>query len=78
MATLIIDTHNFITRLKEAGMEEKQAEAIVDGIRSINLENVASKADLIKLKSDLLMWLIPLLLGQIAVFAMVVKFLIEP
>ncbi len=77
MATLLIDTHKFITRLKDAGVEEKQAIAIVDGIRNINLENVASTGDIAKLKADLLMWLIPVLLGQIAVFAMVVKFL-EP
>ena len=77
MATLIIDTHNFITRLTKAGMEEKQAVAIADGLRNVNLEYVATQADLIKLKSDLLMWIIPILLGQIVVFTIIVKFLIE-
>ncbi len=75
MATLIIDTHNFITRLKEAGMEEKQAEAIINGLKEIDLKQVASKEDIAELKADLFKWLIPILLGQIAVFAAVVKFL---
>ena len=75
MATLVIDTHNFITRLKEAGMEEKQAEAIISGLKEIDLKQVASKEDIAELKADLFKWLIPILLGQIAVFAAVVKFL---
>ncbi len=75
MATLVIDTHNFITRLKEAGMEEKQAEAIINGLKEIDLKQVASKEDIAELKADLFKWLIPILLGQIAVFAAVVKFL---
>ncbi len=69
MSTLVIDTHNFITRLKEAGMEEKQAEAIVNGIKDINLEHAATKEDIAELKADLFKWLIPILLGQTAVFA---------
>lgn len=79
MATLIIDTHNFITHLIAAGMAEKQAEAIVEGIKEINFENVASKGDvrlaIAELKADLFKWLVPLLIGQIAVFAAVVKFM---
>lgn len=50
MATLIIDTHNFITRLTAAGMEDKQAEAIVEGLKEIDLKNVASKEDIINLE----------------------------
>ncbi len=76
MATLTIDTHKFITQLKDAGVEEKQAEAIVNGIKDINLEHVATKEDIAELKADLFKWLIPILLGQIAVFAAVVKLLI--
>lgn len=86
MATLIIDTHNFITRLIAAGMVEKQAEAIVEGFREIDLGNVATKEDVLKLeakltnkiaelKADIFKWLVPILIGQIAVFAAVVKFM---
>ncbi len=52
MATLIIDTHNFITRLTDAGIEAKQAEAIVEGIKEIDLNQVASKGDIALLKKD--------------------------
>ena len=81
MATLTIDTHKFITRLQAAGMDERQAVAIVEGLKEeANLHNVVTSADLrtavAELKADLLKWLIPVLLGQIAVFAAVVKFLI--
>jgi hypothetical protein len=53
MATLIIDTYNFITRLKDAGMVEAQAEAIVKGLKEINLDNVATKEDVTALKQDI-------------------------
>ena len=80
MITLTIDTHKFITRLKAAGMEEEQAIAIAEGFKEIDLQTVVTKDDLriaiAELKADLLKWLIPVLLGQIAVFAAVVKFLI--
>ncbi len=46
MATLIIDTHKFITRLKAAGMDEKQAVAIAEGLKEVSLENVVTKEDL--------------------------------
>lgn len=79
MATLILDTHNFISRLIAAGLAEKEAEAIVEGIKEINFENVASKGDvrlaIAELKADFFKWLVPLLIGQIAVFAAVVKFM---
>ena len=44
MATLVIDTHNFITRLKEAGMEEKQAEAILVRYAIRNFTTAANTA----------------------------------
>lgn len=33
MASLIFDTHKFIRRLRDAGIEEKQAEAIVEAFQ---------------------------------------------
>jgi len=77
MAILTFDTYRFIARLKDAGLEEKKAEAIVDGLKDINLENVATKQDISELKSDIFKWLIPILLAQIAVFTALVKFVIE-
>ena len=61
-------------------MDEKQAAAIVEGLKEINFEHIVTKDDLrvsiAELKTDLIKWLIPTLLGQVAVFALVVKFLI--
>ena len=75
MATLTFDTYEFIERLKQSGMDANQAKAIVDGLKKINLEHVATKQDIAELKADLLKWLIPILLGQVAVFAALVNFL---
>jgi len=81
MAILTIDTHNFITRLIQAGMVEKQAEAIVDGLKEMDLKNVATKEDvrlaIAELKADIFKWLIPILLGQIGAFALVVEFILR-
>ena len=53
MATLVLDTHKAISRLKEAGFEEAKAEAIVDSLQEVNLEGFATKQDLAELKADL-------------------------
>ena len=87
MTTFTFDTHNFIARLKEAGMEESQAVAITEGLKEVrktDLENVATKEDIAMLElkietvqKKILFWLIPLLLGQVAAFALVMQFIIE-
>ena len=38
MSSLIFDTHKFIRRLKESGIEEKQAEAIVEAFQEAQNE----------------------------------------
>lgn len=53
MATLTFDTHNFITRLKDAGIDEKQAVAITEGLKEIDLNQVASKQDISRLENGL-------------------------
>ena len=62
-------------------MQEKQTVAIAEGFKEIDLGNLVTKDDLrvavSELKADLLKWLIPILLGQVAVFTVVVKFVIE-
>lgn len=82
MATITLDTYNFIERLTSVGIEEKQAKAIAAGLKDLSLENVATKEDILKLeariesiKADIFKWLVPLLVGQIAAFAAVVKFM---
>lgn len=38
MATITFDTHKFVRKLKEAGFEEKQAEAVADAFRDAQAE----------------------------------------
>ena len=76
MATLTLDTHKAISRLQKAGFEETKAEAIIDSLQEFDLQGFATKEDILNLKTDLFKWLIPILLGQIAVFAAVIKFLL--
>lgn len=94
MATLTLDTHQFIKQLVQVGVPEKQAEAIANGFQDLNLEEVATKRDLQELRTELrevreelrveirdikidfLKWMIPLMLGQIPVFAFVVEWLL--
>lgn len=73
-----IDTHRLISDLKQDfGFTEKQAEGVATAIKRIDLEHVATKADLRELENRFLRWMIPLLLGQTAVFGLIVKWLVE-
>ena len=83
IATLTIDSHEFITGLTAAGVPQAQAEAIAQGFSKVNLESVATKQDVSELrlelrdvKVELLKWIVPLLLGQIVAFAAIVKWLL--
>jgi uncharacterized SAM-dependent methyltransferase len=44
--TTLIDTHGFIKELVHSGIPENQAEAIAEGFHQLNLDDLASKADL--------------------------------
>lgn len=70
-----------------SGIPEEQAEALAGALSNAYLESVPTKGDLAELreqlrveirelKIDLLKWVIPLLLGQIAVFAALVQWII--
>ena len=52
MTTYTLDTHATIKELEAAGMESRQAEAVVDVISRADAE-VATKQDLAVLKQDL-------------------------
>ena len=52
-ATLRIDTLKFVRRLTDAGMERPLAEAIVDGIAETDTSELATRADLYELKSEI-------------------------
>lgn len=49
-------------------MEEKQAEAIVEGLKDIDLEGVATKEDIANLKADMLKWIVLLLINRAGCF----------
>ena len=85
MIATTFDTHKFIRRLKEAGMPEIQAEALVDAFRDAQSEaELATKQDIELLKRDigdletrisgeltLLKWMLGLLLA--GVLALILK-----
>lgn len=88
MATLVIDTHAFVQGLTKAGMSQRQAEAIAEGFKQIDLDQLVTKQDLraaiqdlrveiSNLKSEMLKWAVPLLLGQVALFAVIVQWLVH-
>ena len=54
MATITFDTHKFITTLRAAGFEEKQAEAVSAAFKDAQGDsNVASQRDLRELELHL-------------------------
>ncbi len=78
MTATTFDTHRFATRLRDAGLSEKQAEAMVDAFRELSEgAEIATKRDLAllaaeikrdqaEMKYDLLKWIIGLALAQFA------------
>jgi hypothetical protein len=54
MATITFDTHRFVRKLKEAGFEEKQAEAVTEAFRDAQSETESvSSRDLKELELTL-------------------------
>lgn len=51
MALIAFDTHKFISRLKETGMKQEQAEVLSDTYVSVLTEQVATKPDIKALES---------------------------
>ena len=73
---VIPDTHRLINTLTKRGFSADQAEAITHAIQEIDLSNVATKGDLRDLENRILKWMIPLMVGQAAVFGLIVKWLV--
>jgi len=44
MTTITFDTHKFVRRLREAGFEEKQAEAVTEAFKDANVELAEASA----------------------------------
>jgi len=73
-----LDTHRLVNDLKSRGYSEQQAAGFAEALASLNVsEHVATKADLREMENRMLRWMIPLMLGQAAVFSLIVKWLVE-
>lgn len=53
MSTLVFDTHQYIKKLREAGMPEKQAEVQSEALKEIIDNNLATKNDIEKLSNKI-------------------------
>lgn len=66
MSTITFDTLKFANRLKSAGVPPAQAEAEAEALaEALSSSDIATKADLIELKMDIVKWMIGLALAQI-------------
>jgi hypothetical protein len=80
MTTVTFDTHKFIRKLRDAGFEEKQAEAVADAFQEAQTDSLPVTRDyldsrLFELENRMVKWGIGLALGQAAVIAALVKLL---
>lgn len=58
MTAVTFDTHAAIRKLRDAGIQEPQAETIVDVFsNAVNAERLATKADLAALETRLIKWM---------------------
>ncbi|MEL7499534.1 MAG: hypothetical protein AAFN77_18165 [Planctomycetota bacterium] len=73
---VLIDTHRLVNALEaEYGFTPDQAEGVKFAIQEIDLNHVAKKSDIDRLRVELFKWLVPLLIGQIVVFTGIVSLL---
>jgi len=75
MATLTIDTYKFINKLKASGMDEKQAETVAEVLQDVNIDHVASLADLKDLEVRLSTKFFFAIIGQTAILTALIKLL---
>lgn len=80
MSTITFDTHKFIRRLRDAGFDETQAEAVSGAFAEAQSESPAISRDyldsrLLELENRLVKWGIGLALGQFAMIAALIKLL---
>ncbi|MCK0507948.1 DUF1640 domain-containing protein [Aromatoleum anaerobium] len=91
MSTITFDTHKFVRKLRDAGFDERQAEAVAEAFSEahvdanpvtrdyldVKLDHVSAKlrAEIEAAKADIIKWVAGLLLAQAALVAALVKLL---
>jgi hypothetical protein len=82
MTSVTFDRFAYIDKLKSGGVSDEQARVQADALDIALLDTVATKADIsevkiviAEMKYDMIKWLVPLLLGQAALVAALVKLL---
>jgi flagellar biosynthesis/type III secretory pathway protein FliH len=78
MTTITFDTHKFIRRLRSAGFEEAQAEAVAEAFQEAQAESLPVTRDyldarLYELENRLVKWVIGVALGQFAMIVVLIK-----
>ena len=75
----LVDQNGFTVATRGRGFSEQQATGVTEAIQEIDLSHLVTKQDLKEaiagLEIRMLKWAVPLLLGQTAIFAAIVKWL---
>lgn len=53
MQIISVDTRRVVSKLREKGFTQKQAEGLLEAVQEIDLSNVATKSDVKELHSDM-------------------------
>ena len=73
---VLVDTHRLVNELESNfGFTPEQAKGVKYAIQEIDLNHVATKSDIDRLRAELFKWLVPLLIGQVVVFSAIVGWL---
>lgn len=80
MTAITFDTLEFSKTLQNAGMEQRQAEALAQAQRRafeqmVTTKELATKSDLLDLKHDILKWMLTLIVAQTALIIAVLAYI---
>ena len=70
---IAFDTHRFVKNLTASGFTERQAEALADEQVHLLNANLATKADILAVKADLLKWMVMAMIAQGGLIVALVK-----
>ncbi len=73
---VVFDTHRFVKNLTANGFTEQQAEALARETVEVLNGNLATRADLALLKSELLKWILGAMLAQTGLIAALILALV--